>query len=142
MENNSISFIDSIDHKEESTLDFQPKQFSDYLGQEELKKKLTIYTKAALIRNEPLDHLLFFGPPGLGKTTIATIMANVMNVNIKITSGPVMHRAGDLVAILSSLNPRDILFIDEIHRMPTQVEEVLYNAMENFCVDIIISLII
>lgn len=139
MENNSISFIDSIDHKEESTLDFQPKQFSDYLGQEELKKKLSIYTKAALIRNEPLDHLLFFGPPGLGKTTIATIMANVMNVNIKITSGPVMHRAGDLVAILSSLNPRDILFIDEIHRMPTQVEEVLYNAMENFCVDIIIG---
>lgn len=133
---NAVSFLDNV---EELSLDFQPKEFKDYLGQEELKKKLSIYTQAALLRQEPLDHLLFFGPPGLGKTTIATIMANVMDVNIKITSGPMMERTGDLVAILSSLNPRDILFIDEIHRMPTNVEEVLYNAMEHFRIDVIIG---
>lgn len=139
MEKNSLSFIDNIDNVEDLSLDFQPKEFQDYLGQEELKKKLALYTQAAKMRQEPLDHLLFFGPPGLGKTTIATIMANVMNVNIKITSGPMMERNGDLVAILSSLSPRDILFIDEIHRMPSHVEEVLYNAMEHFRVDVIIG---
>ena len=91
------------------------------------------------MRQEPLDHLLLFGPPGVGKTTLSQIMAHVMGVGIKICSGPMMERTGDLVAILSSLEPRDILFIDEIHRMPANVEEVLYNAMEHFRVDVIIG---
>ena len=91
------------------------------------------------MRNESLDHMLLFGPPGLGKTTLSQIMANIMNVGIKICSGPMMERSGDLVAILTSLEPRDILFIDEIHRMPSNVEEVLYNAMEHFRVDVIIG---
>lgn len=124
---------------EELAHDFHPRSFDDYLGQQELKKKLQVYTQAAKMRGEPLDHLLLFGPPGLGKTTLSQIMAQVMNVNIKICSGPMLERTGDLVAIISSLQPRDILFIDEIHRMPTAVEEVLYSAMEHFRVDIIIG---
>jgi len=125
--------------EEESQRDFTPHTFDDYLGQKELKQKLHIWTYAAKERNEPLDHLLLFGPPGLGKTTLATIMAHVMNVQIKICSGPMLERTGDIVAIVSSLGPRDILFIDEIHRMPTNVEEVLYNAMEHYRVDVIIG---
>jgi holliday junction DNA helicase RuvB len=124
---------------EEQQLDFHPKTFEDYLGQEELKKKLALYTTAARMRNEPLDHLLLFGPPGLGKTTLARIMAQVMQSGIKLCSGPTLQRTGDLVAILSSLEPRDILFIDEIHRMPTAVEEMLYSAMEQFRIDVIIG---
>lgn len=124
---------------EERTHDFVPKTFDDYLGQKVLKDKLAIFTQAAKMRNEPLDHLLLFGPPGLGKTTLSQIMAEVMGVGIKICSGPMLERTGDLVAILSSLEPRDILFIDEIHRMPTNVEEVLYSAMEHFRVDVIIG---
>jgi holliday junction DNA helicase RuvB len=124
---------------EERTHDFCPKTFDDYLGQKELKEKLDVYTQAAKMRQEPLDHLLLFGPPGVGKTTLSQIMAHVMEVGIKICSGPMMERTGDLVAILSSLEPRDILFIDEIHRMPANVEEVLYNAMEHFRVDVIIG---
>lgn len=122
------------DHQE-----FNPKKFSDYLGQKELKEKLELYTKAALMRNEPLDHMLLFGPPGLGKTTLAQIMASIMNVSIKICNGPMLERTGDIVALLSSLEPKDILFIDEIHRMKICVEEVLYNAMEHFKIDIIIG---
>lgn len=124
---------------EESSLDFQPKTFDDYLGQTELKKKLELYTTAARLRHEPLDHLLLFGPPGLGKTTLAHIMASVMQVGIKICSGPMLERTGDAVALLSSLEARDILFVDEIHRMPIAVEEVLYSAMEQFRVDVIIG---
>jgi holliday junction DNA helicase RuvB len=124
---------------EERSFDFCPKTFDNYLGQAELKNKLSVYTKAAKMRNEPLDHLLLFGPPGLGKTTLAQIMAHVMDVSIKIASGPMLERTGDLVAILSSLEPRDILFIDEIHRTPTNVEEVLYSAMEQFSVEVIIG---
>lgn len=135
----SVEFLALPESPEERLHDFLPKTFDDYLGQEELKKKLHVYTHAAKMRNEPLDHLLLFGPPGVGKTTLAQIMAHVMEVSIKIASGPMVERTGDLVAILSSLEARDILFIDEIHRMPANVEEVLYNAMEQFNVDVIIG---
>jgi len=124
---------------EERTHDFMPKTFDKYIVKHDLKKKLSIYSQAAKIRNEPLDHLLLFGPPGLGKTTLATIMAHVMGVHIKLCSGPMIERTGDLVGILSSLQPRDIFFIDEIHRMPASVEEVLYSAMEQYRVDVIIG---
>lgn len=139
---NTVENIDIIklqETPEEQALDFCPKTFDDYLGQTALKHKLAIYTQAAKMRNEPLDHMLLFGPPGLGKTTMAQIMASVMDVGIRICSGPMIERNGDLVAILTSLEPRDILFIDEIHRMPTHVEEVLYNGMEHFRVDVIIG---
>jgi len=116
-----------------------PKSFDDYLGQAALKEKLQLYTQAALLRGEPLDHLLLFGPPGLGKTTLAGIIARALNVNIIVCSGPMMERTGDLVALLTNLGPRDVLFIDEIHRMHTSVEEVLYSAMEHFRVDIILG---
>src|SRR5579863_3761669 len=131
--------LDLGETPEERSHDFSPQTFDDYIGQKELKEKLSIYTQAAKMRNEALDHLLLFGPPGLGKTTLATIMAQVMNVNIKLCTGPMIERTGDLVGILSSLQARDILFIDEIHRMPTTVEEVLYSAMEQFKVDVIIG---
>lgn len=131
--------LENIKESLDDQLDFHPKTFEQYLGQKELKKKLEVYTKAAKLRNEPLDHMLLFGPPGLGKTTMAQIMAHIMDVNIKICNGPMIERTGDIVAILSSLEPKEILFIDEIHRMATTVEEVLYNAMEHFKVDIIIG---
>lgn len=135
----SFDIITLQETPEERSHDFLPRTFDDYLGQAALKEKLAIYTQAAKMRGEPLDHLLLFGPPGIGKTTLANIMAQVMAVGIRICSGPMMERTGDLVAILSSLQPRDILFIDEIHRMPTNVEEVLYSAMEHFRVDVIIG---
>jgi len=124
---------------EERAHDFSPQTFDDYIGQKELKEKLSIYTQAAKMRNEPLDHLLLFGPPGLGKTTLSMIMAHIMNVTIKLCSGPTIERTGDLVGILSSLQPRDIFFIDEIHRLPASVEEVLYSAMEQYRIDVIIG---
>jgi len=135
----SIDLVQLHETPEEKKYDFTPKTFEDYLGQKDLKAKLKIYTQAAKMRNEPLDHMLLFGPPGLGKTTLSQIMATQMDVGIKICSGPMMERTGDLVAILSGLEPKDILFIDEIHRMPTAVEEVLYSAMEHFRVDVIVG---
>jgi holliday junction DNA helicase RuvB len=135
----SIDIITLQDTAEDRSLDFVPKNFDDYIGQHALKEKLGVYTQAAKMRNEPLDHLLLFGPPGLGKTTLSQIMAQVMGVTIKICSGPMLERTGDLVAILSSLSTKDILFIDEIHRLPAPVEEVLYSAMEHFRVDVIIG---
>ncbi len=135
----SVSLVTLHETAEELGHEFVPSSFDDYLGQELLKSKLKLYTQAAMMRNEPLDHLLLFGPPGLGKTTLSLIMAKVMNVGIKICSGPMMERTGDLVAILSGLSTKDILFIDEIHRMPAHVEEILYSAMEHFRVDVIIG---
>jgi len=131
--------LDLGETPEERAHDFSPQKFDDYIGQKELKEKLSIYTQAAKMRNEPLDHLLLFGPPGLGKTTLSMIMAQVMDVNIKLCSGPMIERTGDLVGILSSLQPRDIFFIDEIHRLPASVEEVLYSAMEQYRIDVIIG---
>lgn len=139
MDNQALDIITLQETAEEQQRDFVPKSFDDYLGQSELKQKLHIWTHTAKARNEPLDHLLLFGPPGLGKTTLATLMAHVMDVQIKICSGPMLERTGDIVALVSSLEPRDIIFIDEIHRMPTSVEEVLYNAMEHYRVDVIIG---
>lgn len=123
----------------EKGYDFIPQSFDDYIGQKNLKEKLHIYVQACKARDEALDHMLLFGPAGLGKTTLCQIMANVMNVQIKICSGPMLERTGDVVAILSGLNRHDILFIDEIHRTPSQIEEILYSAMEQFKVDVIIG---
>ncbi|OPJ56760.1 Holliday junction branch migration DNA helicase RuvB [Alkalithermobacter paradoxus] len=117
----------------------RPKSLNEYLGQEKVKEKLNIFIEAAKSRNEQLDHVLLYGPPGLGKTTLSTIIASEMGVNIRITSGPAIERAGDLAAILTNLNENDVLFIDEIHRINRSVEEVLYPALEDFCLDIIIG---
>ena len=117
----------------------RPKKLDDYLGQEKAKELLKIFIEAAKTRNEPLDHVLLYGPPGLGKTTLSSIIANEMGVNLRITSGPAIERAGDLAAILTNLNENDVLFIDEIHRINRSVEEVLYPAMEDYCLDIIIG---
>lgn len=117
----------------------RPLRFEDYIGQSEVKTNLQIFIKAAKKRNEPLDHLLFYGPPGLGKTTIAGIIAQEMGVHIKITTGPAIEKPGDMAAILNNLTPGDILFIDEIHRLNRQVEEILYPAMEDYAIDIMIG---
>ncbi len=117
----------------------RPQRLDDYIGQKNAKENLKIFIEAAKLRGEPLDHVLFYGPPGLGKTTMAGIIANELGVDIKITSGPAIDRAGDLAAILTNLNENDVLFIDEIHRLNRSVEEVLYSAMEDFAIDIIIG---
>lgn len=117
----------------------RPKRFDDYIGQNKVKTKLKIYVEAARVRGEALDHCLFYGPPGLGKTTLAQIIANELEVSIHITSGPSIERAGDLVALLTNIQPYDLLFIDEIHRLDRSVEEVLYSAMEDYVLDIIIG---
>ncbi len=120
-------------------LTLRPQTLDDYIGQRKVTDNLKIFIEAAKMRNEPLDHVLFYGPPGLGKTTLAGIIANEMGVDIRITSGPAIERAGDLAAILTNLNENDVLFIDEIHRLNRSVEEVLYSAMEDFALDIIIG---
>lgn len=117
----------------------RPKFLNQYIGQKNIKENLNIFIKAAKIRNEVLDHCLIYGPPGLGKTTLATIISNEMGVNIKYISGPAIEKAGDLAAILSTLEPGDVLFIDEIHRISRSIEEILYSAMEDFYLDIIIG---
>src|SRR4051812_21340133 len=117
----------------------RPTTLKQYIGQDKVKKNLEIFIKAARLRKETLDHVLLYGPPGLGKTTLAVIIANEMGVNIRTTSGPAIERPGDLAAILTALEPGDVLFIDEIHRLPRTIEEVLYPAMEDFCLDIVIG---
>ena len=134
--------IITSDFKEEDALietKLRPQTIDTYIGQKKVKETLKIYIEAAKMRNEPLDHVLLYGPPGLGKTTLSNIIANEMGVNIKTTSGPAIERAGDMAAILNSLNEGDILFIDEIHRLNRAIEEVLYPAMEDFSLDIMIG---
>lgn len=127
----------SEDIRAQKTL--RPKRFDDYIGQQQVKEKLLVYVEAAKVRGEALDHCLFYGPPGLGKTTLAQIIANALEVSIHITSGPSIERPGDLVALLTNLQPYDVIFIDEIHRLNRSVEEVLYSAMEDYVLDIIIG---
>ncbi|MBQ2420705.1 MAG: Holliday junction branch migration DNA helicase RuvB [Clostridia bacterium] len=123
----------------EIEVSLRPKTLSEYIGQDKAKENLSIYMEAAKMRGEPLDHCLIYGPPGLGKTTLAGIIANEMGVNLKITSGPAIERQGDLAAIITNLQPGDVLFIDEIHRLSNTVAEVLYSAMEDYAIDIMVG---
>jgi len=125
--------------EEDLELSLRPQKLTQYIGQDKVKEKMGIFIEAAKMRNEPLDHVLLSGPPGLGKTTMANIISNEMGVNIRITSGPAIERPGDLAAILTNLNENDVLFIDEIHRLNKSVEEIMYPAMEDYALDIIIG---
>ena len=128
-----------IEEKEVDVQNIRPSKINEYIGQTEVKENMKIFIEAAKMRGESLDHVLLYGPPGLGKTTMAYIIANELGVNIKTASGPSIEKSGDLAAILSSLEPGDVLFIDEIHRMPRFIEEILYPAMEDFTLDIVIG---
>lgn len=136
MEDRLVSSEEVIGDEEES---LRPSTLEEYVGQSAIKENLSIFIKAARGRDEALDHVLLYGPPGLGKTTMSYIIANEMGGNIKTTSGPSIERSGDLASILSSLEPGDVLFIDEIHRLPKVVEEVLYPAMEDYCIDVVVG---
>lgn len=134
--NENLNPLTNINEDEKN---LRPLSFSEYVGQEELLNNLKIFVQAAKKRNESLDHILLYGPPGLGKTTLAGVLANELETTFKATSGPSIEKVGDIAAILSSLEPGDVLFIDEIHRLPKVVEEVLYSAMEDFYIDIVIG---
>jgi len=125
--------------EEELELSLRPQKLPQFIGQNKVKEVLNIFIESAKIRNQPLDHVLLSGPPGLGKTTLANIISNELGVNIRVTSGPAIERAGDLAAILTNLNENDVLFIDEIHRLNKAVEEIMYPALEDFALDIIIG---
>ena len=129
----------SLTRDDENEGSLRPKTLNEYIGQQKAKGNLEVFIQAAKMRNEPLDHVLLHGPPGLGKTTLSNIIANEMGVNIRITSGPAIEKPGDLAALLTNLNENDILFVDEIHRLNRSVEEILYPAMEDFAIDIIIG---
>ena len=132
--------IETFDASEQSSeMSLRPDAWSEYIGQEQIKKNLSVFIEASKKRDEALDHVLFFGPPGLGKTTLALIIANEMQANIKVTAAPMIEKSGDLAAILTNLEEGDILFIDEIHRLSPAVEEILYSSMEDYRIDIIIG---
>ena len=135
------SVVTNYELEEDNIIDntIRPETISEYIGQEDVKENISVFVEAAKLRNEPLDHVLLYGPPGLGKTTLAFIIANELGSNIKTASGPSIEKSGDLAAILSSLEPGDVLFIDEIHRMPRYIEEILYPALEDFSLDIIVG---
>src|SRR5690348_10123657 len=137
----SDRIVTAAGSNEEEAVDraIRPKKLADYVGQEQVKAQLEIFVQAAVKRGQALDHALIFGPPGLGKTTLANILASELGVNLRQTSGPVLERPGDLAALLTTLQPRDVLFIDEIHRLSPEVEEVLYPAMEDYQLDIMIG---
>lgn len=127
------------DDEEKIELSLRPKFLNEYIGQDKVKEEMSVYIEAAKKRDEAMDHVLLYGPPGLGKTTLAIVIANEMQASIKSTSGPAIEKAGDLLALLTELEPGDVLFIDEIHRLPKAVEEVLYSAMEDFYIDIVVG---
>ena len=129
----------TLTRDDENEFSLRPKTLREYIGQEKAKGNLEVFIEAAKMRNEPLDHVLLYGPPGLGKTTLSGIIANEMGVNVRITSGPAIEKPGDLAALLTNLNENDILFVDEIHRLNRSVEEILYPAMEDYAIDIIIG---
>jgi Holliday junction DNA helicase RuvB len=131
--------LDSNLQKEDIDNSIRPERLDEYIGQTEVKENIRVFIEAAKLRNEPLDHVLLYGPPGLGKTTLANIIANELGTNLKTASGPSIEKSGDLAAILSTLEPGDVLFIDEIHRMPRFIEEILYPAMEDFTLDIVVG---